>query len=705
MKQAILTACLAIGAATGLSATNTPAVKAQAKPQAAATVAKEAPANPPKAKLSVEERKAEARLLAARRKFEARLEEITKAFGRYPHASRHRYPGQIFRAAVLLETVEDKERAVAMRRELLGDGTTADKAFGLFRDLLHGELQHAFELYELLPQARWYETAIGLRRADDLKKGGESIHDAIAMLHLLSLCGRYVSSSTGKISIKAVVDGRDGLQDKLIDLLRDAAKSGKRDEMFARFRASFRYALRAGRLDDPKWLRLLSDLTKDSGEQLEMLRSLRYAEKKGMATDLAQWATEAHPADGGIAIEAYDALQRGGKHEAAFLVMLTAEENVPYPDRRRVRMHYLRTLRYSRHKSGSKRQPAKDVMTYDEERRERQYAAIWADDLEAQMAMGDVHATERETQDALAAYRHVFSRTKDPGMRWSAWLAWAEFDAQTAWSHRDDFTNLLQNAENALRLGCAVALAADGPEGALAWVRERFEDKPTGDGADGIKPILAALSWINGDETYALGLVNDTDDRLKGQVVSTILGMPRGQIAPSGTLPAGLILAITHNMARCFDREDCWASGTRLALALVPSYKTAEGVVATWQRVAQLFPSKAGEAAQASRMELTGACLAWVDGRPEDDTALRVVLQGAALHVYRGYDRRGEGNATDLFFACLERASARELPATTVTYSVSYFTKALKKSKTAEETVASYRQTIARLYPELAPKD
>jgi hypothetical protein len=688
-----------------------PKVKLDAAAKEAKLAARKAEAKADKAakEAQLAERKAEAKRLAIEKKFEAALEEIVRPFGRYPAASRHKYPGQILRAVLFLETVEDRERAGALRRELFGEGTTADKAFGLFRELLHGNLESVLELHELLPQARWYEIASEWRRDSSPKHTAAAPRELSAVLHLLSLCSPYVSSTRGKVSLKSIVGAPEELQDRLAALLRGAAASGRNATMLSRFRASMRYAMRTGKFGDSRWVRVLSDLTTSAKERLDMLQYLRYAENKDLVADLAQWSVDAHPADGGIAIAAYDALIRAGRGAAAFTAMMNAEANVPYPERRRVRMHYLRILRYDRYKSSGKRLPMEGAMTYKEECRERQYAAAWAEDLEARMAMGDVHATERDTQDAVEAYRYVFSRTGDRALRWTAWLAWAEHDAHSAWVHRGAFTNLLDGAKgatggvaNAVQLGCAVALAADDIGAARDWTRARFEAAPTGGCADALSPVLAALSWLAGDEAHARDLLEEAGDTIKGQAVDIALGLPKGRVAALGPMSSGITLAITRNMAQRIDRGDCWVHGTRLAVLLLPSYESAERVAATWQQVTTSFPRKADEEMEALQAEATDACLDWVDGRTESSTALKTLLQGAALQLYRGYGRRGRGNATDLFFACLERAAARELPATTVKYSVSYFLKGLKKVKASDETIAAHRRTIAHHYPDLA---
>jgi len=711
----------------GLSATNPPASKTKAPPPATAAAAKVVPAAKPKpeavaakptsdakAKRTPAERKAEAKALAAERRFQARLEEVTKAFGRYSPASRHRYPGRILDAVLLLDTVEDKERATALRRELFGEGTTADKVFGLYQDLLRGELQSALELHALVPQARWHEIAPMLRKGAEPRKGDEKIHDAAVMLHLLALCGPYYSSTRTKPSLKVVLGVRDELRERLSKLLRDAAQADKWKTLISRFRVSLAYALRGGKLGAPHWWRLLSDLTTGSAAQLELIRSLRYVKNKDLVADIVRRSTAAHPTHGRIATEAYTTLRRVGADMTAFDVMLDAEEQVPYPERRRVRLHYFTTLRYDhyRYRSGTKRNPVEGVMTFAEERTEREYAAVWPGDPEARMALGDVRATERKTQEATEAYRHVCLKAEDAALRWTAWLAWAEFDAQSAWSHRrlvEDVgkggTNATVEAKTFLQLQCAVAAAAGGFDESLKWTREHLGSDGREEDAVVLVPLAAAMSWVGGDEAYALGLLKDADDASKEQTGNVILGLQRGQILPPGLMSSTLATAVTKGLSGDLEHCDLWSDTARLTLQEIPSYESAQSTVAAWQRVAKAFPKEANTAAQTLQVKLTDTCLAWVDKRPEDNAALKAVMYGAAYHLYRGYGHDVQQNTIPLFLACLERAATRKLPSAEVKSTVSYFNRGLQKAEPPEETLASCRSTIHRLYPDLAPAE
>ncbi len=655
------------------------------------------------------ERKAKVKPPLEERKFQARLEAIRQGFGRYPASSRHRYPDKILRAVVFLETVEDKEQAEDLRRELFGEGTTADKAYGFFRELLGGKLECALDLYDLLPQARWQEVVLELRR-DGKSKSSETYHDAAVALHLLGLCGPYVSSTRTKVALKVVVNVSDGLRGKLFRVIEEAVRSGKRDTFLGRLRMHLAYALRGGKLIDPHWCRLLSDITDTGNGQLDLVRSLRLVKDGELAEDLALRAVAAHPTHGRLAMEVFNLLRRIKRDKEAFVVMLDAEERVPYPERRKVRTHYFTMLRYEHYRSSSsKRPPVEGVMTFAEERTERRYAAIWPGDLESQMAWGDVHAVERKTQEALAAYRRVCLEADDAALRWTAWVAWAECDALSAWRQRcriedvrADATNAPVSAEVFLQSQCAAALAAGGIEEALGWARERLKAEKEQESVDVLLPIASAMAWLAGDEAYALGLLASAEGTVKARTIDIVLGLPRGQIAASGVLSALLTQAITRRLKGDLEGRDSWGAAARLAIRLVPSCEPSQTVVGIWQAVTRAYPKESDIAAKELQAKLNEAALFWVDARPENDTDLKAVLYGAAYHAYRGYGHNVHANASSLFLKCLERAAERELSAVQIKSTVSYFTRGLRKEGVPEHTAAACREAIAGLYPDLA---
>ena len=81
-------------------------------------------------------------------------------------------------------------------------------------------------------------------------------------------------------------------------------------------------------------------------------------------------------------------------------------------------------------------------MTFQEESEDRVFTAAQPGGVEAQMALGDVHAVARKEKEATTAYRTAWEQATDPVVKWTAWLALAQLDAGEALHHAGAFESL-----------------------------------------------------------------------------------------------------------------------------------------------------------------------------------------------------------------------------------------------------------------------
>jgi len=644
----------------------------------------------------------------AAKKPNTRLDRIEETVTRTYMGGRYRYVAELLASAVLAENTRDQAEVEEWRTRLWGDDTQAHKNFLLFRQFLRGELKDIFELYRAMPHTRWRELPAVLKKCSATLEDPDKYENAAGALLLFAICSPSTTTTYAKAFVKALLDTEGDRRRVLIETIRSVARDERNEYPLSRLRSHLRYSLKGGRLRDHEWCMFLSELTTRSDEQYDILKSLRELKDDELATRLALKAAQNHPTNGQIMTAVFMVLLRTADGQTALAHVLDAESNLPYPARRKFRMYYLQRLRYGLSKSYSRRYPVPEgMLSYAREREERKYAASWADDIEAQMALADVYSVERDVEKSVELYRDVYLRGSDTGMVWTAWSAWSELNPHGAWEQRQAVEAMSRSpaalpvATNTFYGTCfAVAVAAEGLDPAIEWAGKHVQCQHEPGRRRALLPSLAGIAWARHNEQCCHSLLKESNDTLKNETVSVILGLPKGSIVRGMTLSTYQAKAVSRKLGDVFRSGDCWSRAAELVLDNMLSYESAQAVSTAWQAVAGAYPKDADSDDRKLQQELSNACLQWIEAQEDGKSAaLRTILQGAGYHLYRGYGHRVRENTEELFFPCLELAAKQELPRTSVSYAFSYYTRGLAKHGADEEAIAAAKARIAAIYP------
>ena len=638
--------------------------------------------------------------------FDIMLRAMEQAFRDVPPKDRHQAPRYVLAAAAYALAADGPAPADKWRPRLVGNMTPASEAYDIFKDLLQGKLDRLFDLRLHLPDADWYALTHWMNERSKWLPTLQHTRDAAVAMSLLNTCSRQAQSYHASRSLQVVTDAPENIQIELRQLILAAAKSGKHDEGLSRLRATLRGAVRYGRLKQAEWFETSTDITTDAGEHADLLDALADLKMFEPAAAMAIRAASAHPADPDVAIAAFDTLLRAGKSKDAFTIALNAEQAVPYPGRRRVRLHYLTWLYHDSRRSGAKKREG--MMSFEEERQERLYAATHTGEVEAQMALGDIHAASRQGDDAVNAYRTAWEQSNDPVVKWTAWLAWAELNAGEAWHLRDAVENLARANRNApvsyatfVVMGVATGLAAGNFEEALQWAEERLARLGKTPEAERLAPAVAALSWAVGREQETLALLNAKGDTaIREQTVRQVLALPRDFALEPEIVPPVLASAVSRELSSRLKASECRSSAVRLAAAQIPAYTSVQGVTSTWTMVVGTVSEKSD--AGAAHQSLFKACCQWLDRHPNDTAAVAAVMEAAANHLARGRGSRSRQDALPLLTACLARAAHTGVPADQVGKAIRPSVARLEKRKSGAETRDAMLRAVGKHYPDLA---
>jgi len=534
--------------------------------------------------------------------------------------------------------------------------------------------------------------------------------DGAVALSLLDVCTPRRQSYSTHASLRAVTDAREDLQKRSMQVILAAAKSGKHPEPLSWLRTALRGAVRYGKLTHPEWYPALTDITTDADEHRDLLDALGDAKMHDLGAAMALRAAAAHPSDPGVVVAAFDTLLRAGKGKDAFSLMLDAEQVVPYPDRRAVRLHYLNWLYRTSGRSGGRGQVPEGMMSFQEEREDRRHDTVQPGDAEAHMAMGDIHAVAREEEEAAKAYRTAWQRSTDPAVKWTAWLAGAEVNAREAWHQRDTAEKFMDTAAASpvdkhtfLNSCAAVGLAAGEIETTLQWVGERIDPRSDTPETKRLVSAMAALYWATGRKQEALNLLGAVPDAgAPAQVVRLVMTLPRGPVLEPERLPPGLVYALSRELTSRFKSSEILLCAVRLAVDQMASCESVRSVTGTWEVVTSGLPESPAERTEPLRQELHTACRDWLDRHPDDLAAMVTMVRATAGHAARGRSRRAVRDAGPLFVECLGRAARGGVPAADVRAAVSAFAARLKSSRGTDGSSEAVRQAIVRHYPTLA---
>jgi len=637
------------------------------------------------------------------------LEKLETSLKRNRPEQRHYRADNIIEAALLVHGLADKTARTAWGERLFGTGTKAAQAFTVLDELLAGRFDRLLELPDLLTSVRWYELADRLEKAGRDSVEQSSWNDAAAALYLLEICTRSGLSSGGRRAIKALQETRDDLRKTLLGTVTRIGDDDKHSDKRRQLCYAIQHAARQGLVTHPEWCKVASDLATRPDEHRTLIEGLRRAKLNALAADAALRALERFPTDTYVIRTGFEALIQADRGKDAFEVILDAEMNTPYPAKRHVRLHYLNWLRTAsyRHRSGKPLPP--EIMTFAEEREDRQYVAAVSDDSEAQMAVADVYMIEGKRREAAGIYRSVCMRTTQALLKWTAWIAWAESDPAAAWHNRaivkesvsaprdeiDSYRSLVNHY-------FAVGLAAGETETALTWAEQHL-DVDAKDAKDAELVTALAVIWCaNGDQDRATALLEAFDNEsVHNNVFSRLLRVPHG-IALSGLgISPGLLRAVSAEHRSRFNVRETWPLAARLAIELIPSTRTTDRLRHVWQELTTEFPVPASPGADSLHGQVTEACLAWMDAHPKDDSALYGMLSAASYTLARARHAYAAELSLSMFRGCLERAAKREVRVDVVRSNINYVVRDLANDKLPDAVGPQVRAAIEAHYPAL----
>lgn len=651
--------------------------------------------------------------LLRRERFEQYLQEAQAELAKIKPADRHRSATRLAATAMAARSCTGTAATALWRDRLYGPGTAAAGAFDTMAELLAGHFGRLFGLPGLVPDTDWSALGTWVGTLNSPRAGRGERRRLAACFHLLGLARATNLSSSAIGSLGAVGKASEATREGLAKALRDAAVDGELTATVSRLYGLLCQAYAGGRFTDPVFADALIGIAADSAEQLKLAQAFLSRKMRDKAGALAERIVQGKPRDGPTVIGTASVLVQLGRLSEAFNFCLGAEPEVPYPQRREVRLSLFRWLR-SNAKRAEQDPPEETtfgVPTLEAEQEEREGAAEWLDDTEARMALADLNASLWRSEPAREIYAEIFSRATDPGLKWAAWLGWAGFEPEGAWDVLSSVEALFTEGnppasrQTFVETVLATALAGKQIRAGVTWLDAHLSPEEYAEFGPELTAVVAGLWWLLGET----GRAEQLGETLKRpafcyKAVSSIVYMGRGWVRLDNAGNSEVFrYTIGRNLKDELDAAKLWLLAMQLARESVPDLPGSQAPGSTWRLLVTTIPAENPEGTAEHLGALTDACLAWLGKQNGDRLAVSRLLQGAFSPHTKAKLR---GPALEEAFRLLEDslawAKVQGVPSSSLRYTAKALHQTIPASGASEELTERLRGVLGKHYPDLA---
>ena len=651
--------------------------------------------------------------LLRRGRFEQYLHDVQTELAKVKPADRHRDAARLMATAVAAVRCAKTASLASWRDRLYGPGTPAAGAFDILGELLAGHSDRLFELPGLVPDADWSALGTWIDGLGGPRSVRGERQRLSAGVHLLGLAQATGLTSDAIRSLAVLAKSSESTREGLAKALQDAAGDTQLSPTVDRLYDVLRQAYAAARFADPVFAAALVEMPADSAQRLKLAQAFLSRKMRDEAGALAERIVAGGPRDGPTVVGTASVLVQLGRLGEAFNFCLSAEPEVPYPERREVRLSLFRWLRSNakRARQDPPEETTFGLPTLEAEREEREDAAEWLDDTEARMALADLGASLWKAEPASEIYADVFAQATDPGLKWAAWLGWAGFDPEDAWDvlplvealfvEGDPPASRQTFAETVL----ATALAGRQIRAGLTWVDAHLAPEEYAEFGPEFTAIAAGLWWLL-DEAGRAEQLSETLKRpaFCYRAVSSIVYMGRGWLRLNNAGNADVFrYTISRNLKAELDAAKLWLYGMQLARESIPDLPGSQAPGSVWRLLVTTTPTEGAEGTAEQLGALTDACLVWLGKQKGDRGAVSRLLQGAfSPHTKTKVRGLGLEEALRLLEGSLAWAKGEGVPSSSLRYTAKTLRKAVSVSGAPAALAERLRGAFGKHYPELA---
>ena len=614
---------------------------------------------------------------------------------------------------------------------LYGEKTDGRKAFDIVTEFLNGRFDRVLELPKCFGEAelkskratRWGPIADLLDSAAGTSPDRQNWRDAATALRMAG----FVRGAGTSLNFRQLDKYQEGSEQARKALAAAAASIATAESSFRSPKPMhvpmfLRRAMYEKRLTDPYLIELLQRLTPDAGRRTLVAQKVAgYAPKQAVRAAAAN--LDAHPDEPEAVNSAAKTLVRADRRDEAIKMLREAEKRIAYPDKREIRFRLFGLLMNARDRQMKEvhPEPRKKVqgplarfplLVAELERLESAEEKGAAGPGESQMARGDLFWVAMDRKRAETAYGKAFEQAQAPGLKYAAWVAYAQCAPAGAWEKVHEVVPLF--AGDAPPVPCTefldkallAGIAAGEVDAALTWVMETLSTAQSLEPDAGLMGKLIVLLLVTDQSEAARDVLKMADGDYQTAKVL-------GRILDAGTADRAALLGRTGTLTQAADAAlgdqldvaTVWYASAAFATDAVKEFQYAGPVAGLWGALAQNPPlanPTEREATLAALARYVDTALEWVDSRPEKETLPVTNLLGDADTPLRGKHALVVlPECQRLFATCLQRGAARSIEPRVITPLLKAYRNSLQRCKAPADATAFLREAVATHYPGL----